>query len=298
MAKGNLKDAYYFSHDSNARNDNKILAMRSEYGLEGYAMYFMIVEILREQTDYRLKVDKYIYGALAVQLQCEKEDLKKFLDDCVNEFELFSIENELLYSESLLRRMEQVERISKKCSDAASKRWEKQREESGNDANGMHEHSGSTADDIHEQSNKKKRNESKGNESKLNEIKPKEIKHIIPPTLEYVSEYCKERKNGIDPEVFIDWNASKGWMIGKDKMKDWQAAVRTWEKRNGFKYQENMEQPTHPQETQSRFDSLTEEETQYYYGKGAFYLEDGEESIDFGELTAEERKYLQEKGVI
>ena len=55
---------------------------------------------------------------------------------------------------------------------------------------------------------------------------------FIPPKLEEVEDYCKGRKNNINPKVFIDWNQSKGWMIGKNKMKDWKAAIRTWEQRN------------------------------------------------------------------
>lgn len=52
-----------------------------------------------------------------------------------------------------------------------------------------------------------------------------------PPTVEEVKVYCQERNNGIDPEAFIAFYESKGWMIGKNKMKDWKACVRTWEKR-------------------------------------------------------------------
>ena len=52
----------------------------------------------------------------------------------------------------------------------------------------------------------------------------------IPPTLEEVSAYCEERHNNIDPQVFIDFYESKGWYVGKNKMKDWKACVRTWER--------------------------------------------------------------------
>lgn len=58
----------------------------------------------------------------------------------------------------------------------------------------------------------------------------KENKKFIPPTIDEVSVYCKERKNGIDAQSFINFYQSKGWMIGKNKMKDWRAAVRTWER--------------------------------------------------------------------
>lgn len=59
----------------------------------------------------------------------------------------------------------------------------------------------------------------------------KESGRFTPPTLEEVSDYCLERKNGVDPQRFIDYNQSKGWIIGKSKMKDWKAAVRTWEQK-------------------------------------------------------------------
>lgn len=52
----------------------------------------------------------------------------------------------------------------------------------------------------------------------------------IPPTVEQVEAYCAERDNNIDAQSFVDFYESKGWLIGKAKMKDWQAAVRTWEK--------------------------------------------------------------------
>jgi hypothetical protein len=60
-------------------------------------------------------------------------------------------------------------------------------------------------------------------------------KNIIPPPLFLITQYCKERNNGIDAEYFFDWYQTRGWKIGKDKMKDWQSAVRTWEKRNNKK---------------------------------------------------------------
>lgn len=53
---------------------------------------------------------------------------------------------------------------------------------------------------------------------------------FIPPTPEEVNAYCKKRNNGIDGTEFVDFYTSKGWMVGKNKMKDWQAAVRTWER--------------------------------------------------------------------
>lgn len=66
----------------------------------------------------------------------------------------------------------------------------------------------------------------------IKEDKKKNIKKenkVIPPTLEMVTRYCEERHNRVNPQAFIDFYQSKDWMVGKNKMKDWQACVRTWE---------------------------------------------------------------------
>lgn len=55
---------------------------------------------------------------------------------------------------------------------------------------------------------------------------------FTPPTLEEVRTYCTERKNNVDAERFVDYYESNGWMVGKNRMKSWKAAVRTWEKNN------------------------------------------------------------------
>lgn len=52
---------------------------------------------------------------------------------------------------------------------------------------------------------------------------------FVRPTVEEVREYCSERHNGIDPQSFVDFYESKGWKVGNNPMKDWKAAVRTWE---------------------------------------------------------------------
>ena len=65
--------------------------------------------------------------------------------------------------------------------------------------------------------------------------KPKR-KRFTPPTVSEVSDYCRERQNSVDPEKFVDYYESNGWKVGKNPMKDWKAAVRTWE-RSSYKKQ-------------------------------------------------------------
>ena len=66
---------------------------------------------------------------------------------------------------------------------------------------------------------------------------PPTRKRFTPPTVDEVREYCFERGNSVDPQRFVDYYTSNGWMVGKNKMKDWKAAVRTWEKDRGGKPQ-------------------------------------------------------------
>jgi hypothetical protein len=72
----------------------------------------------------------------------------------------------------------------------------------------------------------------------------RDFKKFIPPTAEQVRDYCQERGNSVDPELFVDHYASNGWMRGKNKLKDWKAAVRTWEKNQRDKPTQANGRPT------------------------------------------------------
>lgn len=67
-------------------------------------------------------------------------------------------------------------------------------------------------------------------ESKEENISTPKPPRFVPPTIDEVKAYCEERKNGIDPQSFMDFYTSKGWKIGSNSMKDWRAAVRNWER--------------------------------------------------------------------
>lgn len=74
--------------------------------------------------------------------------------------------------------------------------------------------------------NETKRNQTKKEKDTLTST-PKE--KFVPPSVEAVRAYCLERKNQVDAQRFVDFYAVTGWYRGKNKMKDWKAAVRTWE---------------------------------------------------------------------
>ena len=64
-------------------------------------------------------------------------------------------------------------------------------------------------------------------------------KRFDPPTLEEIRAYCQERDNNVDPEKFFNYYTANGWHVGRYKMKDWKAAVRTWEKNNFSEQKQN-----------------------------------------------------------
>lgn len=66
----------------------------------------------------------------------------------------------------------------------------------------------------------------------IGKVNNKESKKFVKPTIEDIQDYCLERKNGINANAFYDFYESKDWMVGKNKMKDWKACIRTWEQRD------------------------------------------------------------------
>lgn len=87
-------------------------------------------------------------------------------------------------------------------------------------------------DQIHRREiNRANREKKKKEETAADPEEKKEIKKFKKPTVEEVREYCNERNNNIDATQFINFYESKGWKIGNQSMKDWKAAVRTWEQR-------------------------------------------------------------------
>lgn len=114
--------ANYFSHDSNARSDNKVIALRMKYGWEGYGLYFALIEKLADSPCYKLPQD---YNALAYDLRTDNAKIKNI----VNDFGLFDIteDGEYFYSKSLLKRMQFKDEKSAKARESANRRWEKKK---------------------------------------------------------------------------------------------------------------------------------------------------------------------------
>ena len=83
----------------------------------------------------------------------------------------------------------------------------------------------------------------------------KKSRRFTPPSLQEVRDYCSQRGNKVDPEQFIDFYESKGWKVGAAAMKDWKAAVRTWEKRDTVR--------KHEQNQKNRFNQFEQRDYDY-----------------------------------
>ncbi len=110
----------YFSHDSNARNSDRLIPLRAKHGAGGYGVYFMLLERLREEPTYTSVKD---YNMLAFDLRVDAALVKSVVED----FGLFTFteDGKRFYSEGFSKRMEAKDEKSKKARDSVRKRWEK-----------------------------------------------------------------------------------------------------------------------------------------------------------------------------
>lgn len=160
------KNSFYFSHDNNARNDEKILAVRMELGAEGYGIYFMLLEKLLETENYILIKD---YNRLAFDLRVSSEKIKKVIEN----FGLFQFtdDGKLFYSESLLRRMQPLDNLRKQRSEAGKASAEKRKQRVGENISSLQENSTTAERPLQENSTEKVK------ESKVNVLLEKEPKY-------------------------------------------------------------------------------------------------------------------------
>ncbi len=93
-----MKEAYYFSHDSNARNDEKVLCLRADYGVEGYGAFWFLIEMMFENQNTSLS-HKHIKG-IAHSLNMDIELLSRIIASCID-YGLFISDGEYFWSESL-----------------------------------------------------------------------------------------------------------------------------------------------------------------------------------------------------
>jgi hypothetical protein len=201
------KDTFYFSHDYNSRNDEKIKRLIRKHGMLGYGVFWAIVEELYNNAN-ALHLD---YDGIAFDLRTESDVVYSVLHD----FDLFVFNGDHFGSLSVQNRINDRKDKSQKARDSAYSRWNKNK----NDANALQAQSDSNA--IKERKGK--------------EIKGKEIKEDI-PTIDVFLSFCKEDmlKNGLSFDAyeyslkskFSSWVDNK-WRDGHNKpIKNWKSKIR------------------------------------------------------------------------
>ena len=192
----------YFPHDSNARNDIKLISVRKKYSYEGFGIYFALLELLFSENN-KLCVDDF--ETLAFGLQCDPIILK----DIILNFDLFVVEGNCFYSKRLNNTLDDIAQKSFKASENAKKRW--------TNANAMPSHKEQECDRNAIKVNKSKVNESKLNKSNI-EKRLSDFKKSV---------YSQDSFNKDDLENFFSywselnktgtkmrWELEKTWSLG------------------------------------------------------------------------------------
>jgi hypothetical protein len=114
------KQTFYFSHDYNARNDEKILELRSEFGAEGYGIFWMLVETMAENDNSGIKAS--LLGGLSLGFGVAKDILNSVIGKCL-ELKLFHEEDGYYFSNRLLSHKEYRKTLSENGKKGAGLRW-------------------------------------------------------------------------------------------------------------------------------------------------------------------------------
>jgi hypothetical protein len=184
----------WFKHHSDASDDEFIAGLEEEFGLEGYARWWKLLEAIALQMDEtdRCSVEYPIQKWLRI-LKAKRKKLDSFLVYSENKLKINTKQTGNILEIEVPKLVEIRDNYSKNLQATSKKLASKEVEVRSKNKN-----------------------------------KEKEYRRFTPPTHDEVKEYCEGRGNNVDVGKFIDFYESKGWMVGKNKMKDWRAAVRNW----------------------------------------------------------------------
>lgn len=185
------KEAYYFSHDANARNDVKCIKLRRELGLEGYGIFWALIEILRESPEHKLPLASL--EDIAYDLHISKEKIEAV----IMRYDLFTLEQDQFFSMRLNRSMSNYYDKKKTLSDAGAKgnaiRW------------------GSGGDRV-----------AIAGQSQLKESigKKKKGKKLLPPSAESVKQFYDEQLSlAKGREAFLSYKKMVDYLYGQNPLK-------------------------------------------------------------------------------
>ena len=203
----------YFRHDYNARNDIKLQSVITKYGAVGIGVYWIIVEMLYQNGgELPLDIARNISVAYFTDF--------KVVESVINDFDLFENDGNVFWSVRIRQTIDNTKKVSDARKAASRQRWSRKQEKPENPES------------------RKTASHPPAKEELSLFTQPEEQKkrtYFKPPTVEEVAAYVKEKGYSVDAEQFVAFYESKGWMIGKNKMQKWRAAVATWQRqRSGY----------------------------------------------------------------
>jgi len=193
------KDAFYFPHDSNAKDDPKITLLIDQLGLEGYGIFWVLIEILRDQPDYKYPLK--LLPSIARKYATTFEKVKAV----VYIYELFSIENEdFFYSKSLIERMIPLEKSREQRKLAVKSRWDKNKQkETKTDTTVIRPYNESNTVVIQSRVEESRVEESRVEESRVEESRKEEkIENFTPEIIN--NNFLENKKEILNSERWIE----------------------------------------------------------------------------------------------
>lgn len=213
----------WFKHDTDAHRDAKLKRVIIKYGMEGYGLYWHCIELIASNIDHH---------NLTFELEHDAEIISHdtgIHPERVQEMVAYMVDQGLFEnSTGTITCMKLAKRLDQSMTSNTKLRRSINELQSQNH-DGVMTESGDSHDDVMRE---QKRTEQK----RIGEKRER----FTPPTEDEVREYCRERGNSVDPSRFVNFYAAKGWMVGKNKMKDWKAAIRTWENQGDGKKSEDL----------------------------------------------------------
>jgi hypothetical protein len=197
----------WFKHDSTANMDAKLQSVLLEYGMEGYGLYWYCLELIAqtvtpENITFNLQHDSRI---IARNTGLGVQKVQEIMTHFVN-IKLFQSNNGLITCLKLANRTDDyITKITRK--------------------------SGQSTDIVRTLSGNVSLEEIRQEEIRLEKKREKDLKKysvFSVPDITEIQSYVSEMGYAIDPVAFYNFYESKGWMVGSNKMKSWQAAMRTW----------------------------------------------------------------------
>lgn len=232
----------WFKHDTDSTMDFKIKKLIIRYGAVGYAIYFHCLELIASGIDdtnitFQLEHDSEIIADdLRIQGTSDKSG-REYVEEIMRfmiQLGLFEESNGHIFCFKMLKRLDSSMTSNQRLRKLISSAKENY---STLALTNNHDEVMTNHDEVMKEE-KRREEEEKRKEEKRKEGETTTRFHK--PSISEIQQYCEERKNTVNAEKFFNYYEANGWKVGKNKMKDWKACVRTWEQ-NEKKYNQTSQ---------------------------------------------------------